>query len=104
MPEDRATWVADSLAVYRSVTSRATRNHYRSRMVFGRYLLPASGTVRSNYLGRIPASDVYLFDSHVISTVRPRMIEPHTKAALTTRPSVARGVPLPGCSTHLGGR
>ena len=47
-------WAADTLAVYRSVTRSVIRNWYRSRSVFGRYLLPGRRDLHTNYLGRPP--------------------------------------------------
>src|SRR5687768_17723471 len=52
--QERATWAADTLAVYRSVTRCVIRNWYRSRRVFRRYLLPGLRGLHTNYLGRPP--------------------------------------------------
>ena len=97
-------WAADTLAVYRSVTRSVIRNWYRSRNVFERYLIPGQRDLHTNYLGPTSASDVNLFDSHMISTVPAQAIEPCTTKELTNWTILARGVPLRGCSTHLGRR
>src|SRR5918994_3453002 len=86
MLQRRATWAADTLAVYRTGRLERDQNDHRSRKVFVRYLLPARRGFRGNYIGRASLSDVCLSDKDVISLVRPRMTEPGTTKELTRAP------------------
>ena len=80
MLQERATWGADTLADYRSLTSSPTKRNHCSGGVFVRYLHQPRRAVGSNYLGRLPlhlytsltARGLHWATSNVRSSLRGR--------------------------------